>query len=712
LSVGLALSSLFPSALAGAAPPAAEARGGRGDAGEADAASEPERQSLNGRFGVERLADALSAPQLSERLAAIQRLAELGTRGALHRLASFALEHRAQLGARECLTLARALAPHAADDETRVLLSALMNQRPSAPAGPEDAALFELGRGSAALALAASGSDAALRTLGATLRAGGASAALAAEALLEYPPADLQGLLAVPGEPSVELARWLGELGDQRALHTLRDWVRGESAEVRAAAAVALTRLGELETVPLARQWLKAGIPVLERAAVEILMLTQQPEAAGLSSRELASEGEPAERLRRALDFPSPELLPLATRERADPSLAQQSWMLLGRIGGATAIGELEAALGRPESAYVAAHALSRLPGGEAHAALARALDLRAALPLTCRAAALRSARWRERVGALPARLAELAASKDANARAAAAWATSLLDPRAAQAEQGSVDPDRVEAPADNALWFDDSLYEAAAQRLEAAPRGPARTAFAFALLRPSGRRAVSSGLLQELLLEAGAAAPLALRALAARDEPRFVAFAESYLSHPDPILRAHAARGLGESTRVASIGSLARGFEFEPDENVRQAIVRALSARRGPTARRTLELAARLDPSAQVRSSARLALGGVVLADPPPGHEFLWAEVRATPADPQRAPAAGAESARTSSPRAAAERLGVPGVPAHDGPSSGAGEAGLLHLLPGQALPVFADASGLLVVSGVNLRLLALRWR
>src|SRR4051812_41008385 len=106
LFVGLAsLSAVFLVALAGAAPPGA-ARGARGDAGETDAAIESERPSLSGRFGLERLANSLSSPELADRLAAIQRLAGLGTRGALHRLVSFALEHRAQLGARECLTLA------------------------------------------------------------------------------------------------------------------------------------------------------------------------------------------------------------------------------------------------------------------------------------------------------------------------------------------------------------------------------------------------------------------------------------------------------------------------------------------------------------------------------------------------------------------------------------------------------------------------------
>jgi hypothetical protein len=186
--------------------------------------------------------------------------------------------------------------------------------------------------------------------------------------------------------------------------------------------------------------------------------------------------------------------------------------------------------------------------------------------------------------------------------------------------------------------------------------------------------------LLEALVVEGGAAAPLALRTLASRDEPRFVAFAEAYSSHPDPILRAHVARGLGESTRASAVGPLARSFEFETDETVRQAIVRALSGRQGRTVQRTLELAARLDPSGSVRAAARLALGGVALGDPPPGNEFLWAELRSE-AEPGPTP-----------PQA--------------------GEPGLLHVVPGLAVPVFADAAGLLVVAGVSAHPLALRWQ
>jgi hypothetical protein len=683
------------------AAPSAATFGSAGSGSDSGEESEPADSrasrlpSLSGRFGIEHLASALASPRLAERLAGIQRLAGLGTRPALHRLVSFALEHRVQLGAREWLTLARALAPFARDDETRVLLALLLNQRAAEPAGPAEAALFELSRGTAALALAASRSDTALGVLGAALRAGGAAAGLAADALLEYPPADLDRLLALPGEPSAELARWLGALADQRAFYPLRAWVRGESAEVRAAAAVALTQLGQLETVPLARQWLKSGIPVLERAAVEILVLTHAPEAGGLLRRELESHDEPSERLRRALQFPSPELLPLAVEARAHGPDAAQSWTLLGRIGSAQASSQLAAGLARPQSAFAAAHALSRLPGAEGYAALARALDARVALPVTSRAAALRTALWHERFAALPARVSELQGSKSASERAAGAACASLLGTAAALVELGSADPVRIEAAADNALWYDDSVLQAAARLLAEAPPGRARNAFAFALLRPIGRRAVTSSLLEALVREGGAAAPLALRALASRDEPRLDAFAEAYLSHPDPILRAHVARGLGESSRASAIGRLARSYEFETEESVRQAIVWALSGRRGPTVQHTLELAAQLDPSVKVRAAARLALGGVQLGDPPPGNDFLWAELRSVPAELESSAPAGPATAPLESPAAPSQ----------------AGEPGLLHLVPGLAVPVFADAAGLLIVAGVSTHPLALRW-
>jgi HEAT repeat protein len=664
---------------------------------------------LSGRFGLERLVSALSAANPEERRVAIQRLAGLGTPAALQRLVNVALERRAQLEPREWLSLVRVLAPHASEGEPRRLLALAMNQRPSDSGGPAQVALLELVRGTAALALAASGSEPALRVLGAALRGGGPAAALAADALLEYPPADLSLLLSVPGEPSVELARWLGALGDQRAFHTLRGWVRGESAEVRAAAAIALTQLGALETVPLARAWLRSGVPVLQHAAGEIAMLTQQPEAVAFLLEELRTTPRDAALLSRVLEFPQPELVPWASA-----SAASARWTLLGRIGDRAAIAQLESALGSAEGAFAAAQALSRVPDVEARATLERALVARHALPLVVRAAALREQLWPDDFALLPERLAQLHTSKLPAERAAGAWASSLRSATAALTELESKDVVRTEAAANNALRFDDRVLVAAAGRLSQAEPGRARSAFAFALLRPSGARAVTSELLESLVLEGGVAAPLALRALAARAEPRFVALADTYLAHPDPLLRAHVARGLGESQRSTAVGLLMRSFEFETDEIVRQAIVRALSSHQGPRARETLELAARLDASARVRAAAQLALGGVELRDPPPGDEAMWAQLPAQPSPPrEQAVAAQPHQIAAAQPHqtvAAQPHQAVAAQP-HQTVAATSGAVGLLHVLPGLALPVFADTAGILVVAGVS-QPLALRWQ
>lgn len=639
--------------------------------------------SLLDRFGVEHLARLLGAESPVERRRGMERLGALGSPQALNQLAAFALERRDELGGRDWLILARSLAPHAGQEKGRLMLMTLMHRgavEPTASKGrqsreaadPEEAALLELARGTAALALAAEGGAASLAALGQALRMEGPSAAAAAMALQAHPPVRLAPLLAIPGAPTVELARLLGALGDQRAFHSLRGWARGESAEVRAAAAVALTELGHLETVPLARQWLEHELPVLREAALRILMLAHDPAAARTLSERLSMPKVDTETQRRALMFPSPALAPVALERVSGPGARETWWWtLLGRTGGQRAAAELGAALGRSDSAFVAAHALSRWAGPAAHGALAGALRRRVALPLVVRAAAARARFRAERFEGLAARLGELVRSSAPSERAAGAWGLSLISDRAALTELESGDEVRVLAAANNALLFGDAVLVRAARLLSAAPPGRLRSALAICLLRPSGQRAVSSAVLRSLVAEAGLARPLALRVLAARDEPRGRPFLSSYIEHPDPLLRAHAARGFGESPRQSATGLLTQRFELETNEDVRHAIVAALSARRGRAVTRTLELAARLDPSARVRSAARLALGGTRLGDPPPGAELVWAELR----------------------------------------SDGAAGAGaLLSVAPGLALPVFEDPSGTLVVAGVGPQHLGIR--
>jgi hypothetical protein len=652
------------------------------DAARAAESNEPpggelRQPTLARRFGLEHLG-ALLRGVPSERIRGIQRLARLGTPRALDRLNEFALERRADLGAREWLSLARALAPHAAARKTRLLLALLMNQRTAEEAGPEEAALLELARGVAALALADEGSVSALEVLGRALRSGGPSAALAARALEGHPPARLEPLLQAPGEPSVELARLLGRLGDQRAFNALRAWVRGESAEVRAASAIALTELGDMETVPLARQWLAGESRVLQQAALRISMLAQDPSAAATLAEQLSKGPAGLDGLRQALAYPSIELLPLALAQYEPADVhAGWWWSLLGRIGGAEALRQLGAAQAQPDSMFAATHALSRLPGQAAQATLNDALQRRVALPLTLRAAAARGRFWDEHFELLSERISGLARSELPAERAAAAWASSLRSDEAALAELESGDEVRILAAANNALLFGDRVFRRAAELLSAAPPGRIRSALAFCLLRASGQSEVSSAVLRALVIEAGVARPLALGALAARDDSELSSFVQGYVAHPDALLRSNVARGLGESIRPSATGLLASGFEFETDESVRQAIVCALSFRHGRAATRTLELAARLDPSPRVRSAAGLALGGVRLGAPSAGSELLWAEVRS----------ASAAGSTGGEPRAA-----------------------LVNIAPGLDFPAFTDAAGVLVVPGVGLGQLGIR--
>ncbi|HVZ31222.1 MAG TPA: HEAT repeat domain-containing protein, partial [Polyangiaceae bacterium] len=372
-----------------------------------------------------------------------------------------------------------------------------------------------------------------------------------------------------------------------------------------------------------------------------------------------------------AAEFPLSSLDPgVLERLAAGAPAAPLGWALLGEQGGAGAVRRLELAVHQSESAFAAMQVLAGLPGTDAHAALQRLLASGTALPLSVRAAASRVARWHENFPDLEPRIAALRTSPAPGDRAAGAWAASLASSSAARALLASEDLVQREAAANNGLWFDDGVIADAAALLGRAAPGRARSAFAFALSRPSGRLAVSSVCLRDLVLEGGSAAPLALRALASRDEPQFVAFAEAFAQHADPVLRAHLARGLGESDRPGAFGLLVRSYEFETDPSVRQAIVRALSGHAGGSVQRTLELAARLDPDPGVRSAARLALAGTALSDPPSGRDFSWIRVAVLRAEQEPAHAA---------------------VP----PS-------FLRVLPGLALPIFADPAGVVVVGGV----------
>ncbi|MEB2325038.1 MAG: HEAT repeat domain-containing protein [Sorangiineae bacterium] len=170
--------------------------------------------------------------------------------------------------------------------------------------------------------------------------------------------------------------------------------VRRGSPEVRAAAALALTRLGDYETVALAERWAEGpGPAALRVAGARILSLARAP---GASTAIAALIGDPAtasDGLALAEAASEPALLPVLERELARAPREQVPALLaaLGRSGGERAAAVLERELARADRAPFAAYALALCPGEAAARALARALARPASRRLAARAAEVRA---------------------------------------------------------------------------------------------------------------------------------------------------------------------------------------------------------------------------------------------------------------------------------------------------------------------------------
>jgi hypothetical protein len=187
-------------------------------------------------------------------------------------------------------------------------------------------------------------------------------------------------------------------------------------------------------------------------------------------------------------------------------------------------------------------------------------------------------------------------------------------------------DPVVVRAAARAALT--PKTARAAVERLTETLDPETRTALAIGLADDDAANRVPTRVLRELVESGGAAAPLAARALALRDDDTLRPELETLLDSGDPWIRAHVALGLGKSKSPSALGRLERRYRFERDELVRHAIVLALGSRREATRERVLRLAADLDPDGRVRQAARRALSGNPLSALPSGRGTFWLEL------------------------------------------------------------------------------------
>lgn len=576
------------------------------------------------RLGIASASRAIKSVEGAERVRGFERLGAVGTAAATELLAKSLEPGGAAKGFEDRLTVVRALARFASEPGPRQALARAMA---SATSGRADDAGETLVRDTAALALARSGHKDALEILGKALRQEGPIAASAARAVVAHPPLSLEPIVSARGAPTRTLVDALEALGDQRAFTTLRSWVKHGSSDLKGRAALALTRLGDFETVELARLWLskhKKDTPLVV-AATHILVVARAPEA----GRALAALLENPDAAEAALELlptaRTPELLPVLEKRlaKADASSAPSLLGVIGRIGTPAAIALLEKQLKAPRHASAAAYALGTCPGDEARDALGRALLAPGTRRQAARASVIREALLGDRVPDLDATLRALIVSGDAADRAAGAWGIASRDPSLARTLLGRADPVVVRAAA--RAVRDPRTGVVAAERLATEKDPLTQTALAVSLAHESSAAHVPTAVVLELVESGGGAAAVAAKALAARDAEAERPQIERFAKSGDPLIRAHIALGLADSREPSAVGLMREMYRFEQDADVRHAVVTALSARRDRSRLETLKLAADLDGDERVRSAARLALAGARLAALPHGRATLW---------------------------------------------------------------------------------------
>lgn len=560
----------------------------------------PDAGDLRRHFGVVVAQRLLASGDPRDRVRAIRRLAAIGTAQAIDVLVQ-AMDATISPTLQERLEAVRALAKHGEDDgPRRVLVSALRDV-----GGDGESAI--LVRESAALALAHGGGARGADALFSLVRQGGPASIAASRALVAHPPENVDGLFGARAPLGEQVATLGAAMGELRAIPWLRRAVRGGDPPTRAASLVAMAALGDGQAELVARGWATETEPVARFAAARALASVAPAEARAVIAALLLDTATRDGALELAKTTPGPELVPAlgAIAGDAGTSIDELRRVIaaLGASGGVAALAPLTA---REDVASDAALALATCPGDAARKAIETLFTDPARRRLAVRAAVARALALGERPAGLKDAIGALAASD----RATAVFAEIALGMRApSDAELASDELAPSAARAVLARGVDDlSLLGPALAR---ATTDRVRDALGVALLGENADAPVSTATLLAWVERGGALAPLAARAIAARDDDGTRARLEALAGSGDPQLRAHVAAGLALSPEPNATGRLAALYDIEVDHVVRRAIVRALARRPDPARNRPLALAASLDPDAATRSIARAALGG-----------------------------------------------------------------------------------------------------
>lgn len=615
------------------------------DEDDGDSESNPQTElAVKSRSSTSQAERWLNSPNDDERENALERLGLASDAQGVELLIGAVQPNGQARTPRLRLVALRSLAHFLKDAAVRRALVTLMSgagQAPEAAADPMEVLVRE----EAAMALARSGSADALTVLGKSLRQGGPTGLAAAQALTAYPPQQLRVLLTTPSAASTKLVDVLAAIKDQRAFNALRSYVTRGNPEVRARATIALTDLGHLETIPLARHWLANDADEVQRlAAVQVLSMTRTEDSAKYLAELLDDDEHAAFAVRLALDMPDRRLLPALGQALNEVPNALRPFVLaaVARAGGARAARILAPEVERSDPS-AAVYALALTPAREARDVLSSCLNHSKTQRACARGLSIRAAALGDEAPELESTLQKLLASSDAADRAAGAFGLSALSAESTAELVASKDSVIVLAAARNADRGRGA--EAAARRLSIESDPTLALALSNALNDADACKLVPSSKLYQLVQSGSAAASLAARALGARLAGPSEQFIDELRLSQSPQIRAEFALGLAEAPAPAATGLLWRAYEFETNPLVRRAIIAAASQRPEHSRARVIQLARALDPDEQVRQLAALAANGHPLARVPTGTQTFWLTLDHT--DPKRfGPALRDESA------------------------------------------------------------------
>ena len=591
--------------------------------------------ALRAQLGVPLAQRLLTSDDLATRIRGIERLGGIGTTLSVDALVDgmdpgsvAARDPRARLVA------VRVLADEAKRDNVRQLLLREVTEASGADAGRASFPLAAVVRNTAALALARSGDKKALAGLVNVAQQTGAPAEAALRALRAYPPVSLESFLEGRQRLTPALATLLGELGDLRAIDRLRAMLGETDQAGKMAAALALAKLGDEAALPVAREWLKKGEPRLRRVAAEVLVALDAPQADLAVTALFESEAMREDGLRLALQAPSIALAPRLGKLLPDLPLELRP-RAIAAMGRAGAVRQLVPLLEKPDTAMAAVFAIATAPGDDARAALEQAMagdkgKTGETRRMLLRAGVVRALVLSDPPGGLNDGLRALFAEKAPADRAAGAFGLTALgvlslsdvleascnkegplvcDAAAAAAARGSLAlPDGASSLEPLMPWLKRAATLDAGS--SGAPSdGVLAVGFGAALLAHPDGGELPTSVLAGWAEAGGPLAPLAARALPARDDEALRGRIKRLLEGSDPVVRAHVALGLGRDPEPSAVSLLTSAYRFEEDAGVRRAIVRGLSMRTEVQRTSTLVLARDLDPDEDVRALARSAI-------------------------------------------------------------------------------------------------------